>query len=134
MSATTPPTQSTTTRAFATNTAMNAARDLPDAIAKLEKVDPALAAQLTGSLATYFKAGASPVAAGVAGWLVGQAVGAAGLACSAAVTTSCWSPEFQSAASNVLALVFTAAGALVMHWWSKAPARAVVAGTVVGKP
>ena len=126
----TPATQAATVHAADVNAVVNLARTLPEQITRLEAVDPALAAQLTGSLATYLKSGASPVAGAVAGWFVGQAVGYFGLACTATVTTACWSPGFVDGVANALAVAGTALGALVMHYISKAPARAVVAATV----
>ena len=117
------------THAANVNSIVALAKDLPAQAAALEAVDPELAAQLTGSLQTYFKAGASPVVVGIAGWIVGQAVGYFGMACSATVTTACWSPEFVNGVANVLAVAGTAGGALAMHWLSKAPFRAVAAAT-----
>ena len=136
MSATIPPTPTSQTppQATATTRAIFIARDAPTLISNLESANPALAAQLTGAWDTYAKAGASPAAGAVAGWLVGQAVGYFGLACTATVTTGCWSPDFVNDVSRVLAVLGTVAGGLVMHWISKAPTRAVLAASVPAKP
>lgn len=105
-----------------TDEAVAAAKNAPELLTFLQTMNPALYAQLTGSLGTYGKSAAAPVV----GAIVGAVVAHYGIACTTAVTTGCWSADFIGYVTDSLVLAGTAAGALVMHWVSKSPARAAV--------
>lgn len=115
--------------AAATTAAIDIARDAPTLVAGLEASNPAMAAQLTGSLATYAKSGAAPIV----GMIVGTLAAHYGLACTAvtAATGACWSQEVINNVTYALIGLGASAGALVMHWISKWPARRVLAATTV---
>lgn len=113
-----------------TNIASSVALDFPEIVAGLEQVNPGIADQLKGSWQTYAKSGAAPVV----GMLVGAAAAHYGLACAPGTTTACWSPDFVNQVTLALIAVGTSAGALVMHWISKFPARKVLASTPVVVP
>ena len=106
----------------ATNEAVAVAKGLAEAISAFETANPALYAQLVGSLGTYGKSAAAPVI----GLIVGAEVARLGLACGAAVTTGCWSADTVQTVTLVCCAAFSAAGAALMHWMSKSPARAVL--------
>jgi hypothetical protein len=111
--------------AAAVNSAVAFAETLPALVNELQKTDPAIADQLTGSLATYSKSGLAPII----GLGVGYLAGRYGLSCTEATQAAgnCWTPQFIDTVSTVLDVVGTAAGAAVMHWLSKRPAQAVLA-------
>ena len=85
-------------------------------VATVQAADPALYGQLVGSLSTYSKSAAAPVVGAVVGLLVAKF----GLA---QIVT----PDLQNLLTEALVGVGTAAGAAIMHWWSKAPGRALKA-------
>lgn len=92
-------------------------------VGTLKTTDPALAAQQTGSPWTYARAIAVPVV----GMLVGRGVAYAGFACTSALTQNCWSPDTTLVVTNALVGLGCAGSAALLHWWSKAPARAALA-------
>lgn len=114
----------------ATDEAVTAAKNAPQLLTILEDVNPALYAQLLGSAATYSKSAAAPVV-GVA---VGALVARFGLACTATVTTACWTQGTVDTVTDLCVAAGAALGALVMHWISKAPARAVAAPSSPAAP
>jgi len=120
-----PPVQSATTAL--TNAAIAVAQAAPGLLTTLQTVNPALAAQLTGSLATYSKSAAAPIV----GLVVGAVVAHFGLACSATTVAAagCWSPDTINLVTEICCAAGTGIGALAMHWLSKAPARSVLAET-----
>ena len=103
-----------------TDQAVALAKDGAQMVASFETVNPALYAQLVGSLATYGKSAAAP--------LVGSALGAlvAHYGLGPFVTA-----DTLTLLTEVLVAIGTSAGALVMHWFGKAPGRALAAGVAV---
>ena len=104
----------------ATTNAIKLARNAPELLAGFQAANPALAAQFTGSLATY----RNSIFAPVAGFVVGAAMVHIGIStCSATVTTSCWTPEFMGYVTDGVGALLAAGAAGINHWWSKSPAR-----------
>jgi hypothetical protein len=115
----------TTTPKTPTDQAVDDARGFAQAVSFFQTDNPALAAQITGSLSTYAKSGAAPIVGAILGWAVPHY----GLACSVPPTPGCWSPDLINQVSEVAGLVCASAASLVMHWLSKAPARAAIAAS-----
>ena len=115
-------TTNTPAQIHATNEAVAVAKGAAEAISAFETANPALYAQMVGSLGSYSKSAAAPVI----GLVVGAEVAHLGLACGAAVTTGCWSADTVQTVTLVCCAAFSAAGAALMHWMSKSPARAVL--------
>lgn len=122
MVAETPVTASTKTRTA--DTAIAISRTLAATVDEWQATNPALAAQVTGSLATYLKSGVAPVV----GSFVGYGAAHLGLMCTAATiaNSGCWSQGTIDLVTEILVMAGTGIGALIMHWHSKAPARAVL--------
>jgi hypothetical protein len=100
-----------------TDQAVAFAADGAKLITNLQTANPALYAQLVGSVATYGKSAAAPLV----GSLLGLAVARWGLQPYVTADTL-------SLATNALVGLGTAVGALIMHWWAKAPGRALAKG------
>lgn len=113
MSATVTP---ATTETVRTNQVIEVVKAGSDLVDGLKTANPALYAQLVGTLATYGKSAAAP--------LVGSALGAliAHYGLGPYVT-----PDLLTFATDALVALGTTAGALVMHWWGKRPGRALAA-------
>ena len=112
MSGTSTPTPTATTAA--TNDVIKVARDAPELLAGFQAANPALAAQLTGSLATYLKSGGAPLVGTAIGYLVAHyALG--------------WSQGDIDLATEICCAIGAAVVSAANHWWSKAPARAMLA-------
>jgi hypothetical protein len=114
----------------ATNAAVAAAQGAAEAINAFETANPALYAQMVGSLGTYGKSALTPAISG----LIGGAVTHYGLSCGAVVTAGCWSADNVQLATLAVTAVCSAIGAAVMHWISKSPARAVLNAAVPAAP
>lgn len=111
MSATIPP--------VATTPASNAvaiAKGGAQLVSLVQTADPALYAQLVGSVTTYAKSAGAPLVGAAVGLLVAK------LGVASIVT-----PDLQALLTDALMAVGTAAGAAAMHWLSKAPGRALQA-------
>jgi hypothetical protein len=110
-----------------TDRAVAAARSGAQLLANFQQVNPALAEQLTGSVATYSKSGAAPLVGAAIGW------GAAhyGLMCSAstAAVAGCWTDATVTLVTAICIAAGTALSAGGMHWLAKAPARAALASS-----
>ena len=106
MSTTTTPPPTPTDRAVAL------AKNGAEFVAMAQTVDPALYAQLVGSLATYGKSAAAPLV----GSLLGLLVARYGLG-------SYVTPDTLNLLTEALVAAGTAAGAAAMHWISKSPGR-----------
>lgn len=104
----------------ATNIAVVAAKDLPDLLTKLNTVNPALYAQLTGTLATYAKSAAAPAVGLVVGEIVAKGVDALGVT---------WTADTTALVTNLILVVGAAGAAAINHWFSKRPANTAVATT-----
>jgi hypothetical protein len=107
----------------ATNTAISFARNAPELLDGLKAANPAMAAQLTGTVATYSKSGAAPLVGSIVGWLAAHFA----LMCSSAVASNCWTQDTVNIVTALCIAAGTSLFALGMHWWSKAPTRALVA-------
>ena len=110
-----------TPEVIATDQAVAAAKDAGELLSTLETANPALYAQLFGSLATYGKSAAAPLV----GSLLGALVAHYGLGPYVTADTL-------NLATEALVGVGTGAGAIVMHWISKKPARALQTPTTQG--
>jgi hypothetical protein len=104
------------TAATPADSAVAIAKNGAQLVAILQQADPALYAQLVGSLATYSKSAAAPLIG------AGLGLGIAKLGIGSYVT-----PEIQNLLTEALVALGTGAGAVVMHWWSKGPGRALQA-------
>ena len=96
-------------------------------VATLETTDPALAAQQTGSVATYGKSVGGSAGGVILALLLSKMVAHFGVACSATATINCLSPDDIQVMTYVLMTVGAAGFAALMHWIGKAPARAALA-------
>ena len=106
-----------------TNTVINDARTgAGPAIAALQTANPALYALLLGSGGTYGRAFIAPVVGAVVGWAVAHWA----LGCSGTATAGCWTPDTVNAITEIVTTGCGGLAALVMHWISKSPARAIV--------
>ena len=124
MSATTTPAPTapaTAPQTVRTNAAINAAESGAALLNNLQTADPALYAQLVGSVATYGKSAAAPLV----GSLLGLFVAHYGLG--PYVT-----PDTLTFLTDALVGLGTVAGAAIMHWLSKAPARKMAAPPAAG--
>ena len=130
MSASLPPTQAVPPAPSvidaATTNAIKLAQNAPELLAGFQAANPALAAQFTGSLATYRNSALAP--------LVGAGVGYVALhagisMCSATVTTGCWTPEFMGYVTDGVCMLLAVGAAAANHWWSKSPARALLSAS-----
>jgi hypothetical protein len=110
-----------------TDQAIEVSRDGAKLIANLQTADPALYAQLVGSLMTYAKSGAAPVV----GAFVGVIVAHWGLACTATAVNGCFTPDMVNMITYAIVGAGTALGAVVMHWIGKIPGRKLAAGVPV---
>jgi|SRR6185437_4068040 len=110
-----------------TDQAIEVSRDGAKLIANLQTADPALYAQLVGSLATYGKSASAPVV----GALIGALVARYGLGCTNPTATNCFTPDTVNLLTEVIVGAGTALGAVVMHWIGKIPGRKLAAGVPV---
>lgn len=106
------------TTATATDNVIAVVKDGNQLVAALQTVNPALYAQIVGTLGTYSKSAAAPLVGSALGLLVAHY----GLG-------SYLSAETLSLLTDLLVAAGTAAGAAAMHWWSKRPGRALAAPT-----
>jgi hypothetical protein len=113
-----------------TDKAVSAARGFAQLTTTLETNNPALASQLTGSLATYAKSGIAPIVGGV----LGLAVAHYGLSCATPPAPGCWTPDLINQVSEAIALVCAGGASLIMHWVGKAPTRAAIAASTSAPP
>ena len=113
--ATTPVTAAATTPAV--NAAITAAKDLPGLVQALQTASPQLAQQIEGKPLLASK---SPLGT-VIGLILGWAIPHYGLACTAAVTTDCWTQNTIDLASGAGAIVGTALAAYVMRYVTTSP-------------
>ena len=107
----------------ATNAAISLARNAPELLAGLQAVNPAVAAQLTGTVATYSRSASAPLVGAAVGWIAAHF----GLMCSAAAAANCWTADTVTTVTALCVAAGTSLSALGMHWLSKAPTRALVA-------
>lgn len=108
-----------------TDQAVDDARGFAQAVSFLQTDNPALAAQITGSLSTYGKSALAPIIGGGVGLIVAHY----GLSCGSQPTAGCWSPDLINQVTDAIVLVCASGAAAVMHWLSKAPARAAIAAS-----
>lgn len=97
-----------------TDVAVSVAQNGAQLLSAFQVANPALYAQLVGSLATYGKSAAAPLL----GSLLGLLVAHYGLG--PYVT-----PDILTLTTEALVALGTGIGAIVMHWWSKWPGRAL---------
>lgn len=106
-------------QAAQTTAAVAIAQDGAQLLSAFQIANPPLYAQMVGSLATYAKSASAPLV----GSLLGLLVAHYGLG--PYVT-----PDILNLATEGLVALGTGTGALAMHWWSKSPARALLAPSV----
>lgn len=120
-----PPPATPATQTARTNAAISAAQDGITLLNTLQTADPALYAQLVGSVATYSKSSGGTLACGIIAWGAAQW----GMACSATVTTNCLTPEATQVLGGVAALAGAFVGSLIMHKIGKLPGQKLTAPT-----
>jgi hypothetical protein len=108
----------TTTAPVNASEAVAVAKEGSHFVALVQTADPALYAQLVGSLATYSKSAAAPLVGSVLGLLVAK------YGLGPYVT-----PDILNLATEALVAIGVSAGAAAMHWLSKAPGRALQASS-----
>ena len=110
------------TATAATDAAVKAAQDVPSLIANLNTIDPALGQQLTGKALLASKTPWGTIVGTAVGWGVAHF----GLACTAAVTTACWSQSTDDVVTGALTLLGTLIGSYIMRAVTKAPISGLV--------
>ena len=118
----------TITATQAINSAVSAAKDVPDLIAKLNAIDPALGQQLAGKGLAWSKTPWGTLAGTAIGWAIphyGLACAAvafgATAAAAAAQTTGCWSDDTVNTIEGVGVVIGTLVGSYVMRWVTNSP-------------
>ena len=93
------------------------------AVESLRTTAPDAYALLLGSAGTYTKSGLAPVI----GMIVGAVVAHFGLACptTGTATATCLTHDTITLATTLITVAFGAGAALINHWISKAPGRAL---------
>lgn len=118
------------TKGAVVDRAVNAAQDVPDLISRWETIAPELAAQLKPKALAASKTPWGTIVGTILGWAIPHY----GLACTAVVTTKCWSPDTVTYVTGFGVILGTMLGAYVMRYISGTPISGILTPGPAVKP